>query len=108
MLRRSMVAATTHSRGLVLAAIPLAVTIGVVGFARASDFGCFVPAQGSPFGAGERPAGIAVAELNRHRNPRSVEPTRDLAVSDASAGSVRIFLGRGDATYRRPVEYEAG
>jgi hypothetical protein len=107
MLRLSVVASAAHARRLLLAAIPLAVMIAVVGVARASDFGCFVPADGSPFRAGERPAGIAVAELNR-RGRESVEPRRDLAVSDAALGRVLVFLGRGDATFRRPVAYDAG
>lgn len=113
MLLRRISVPAIKGRALVLVATTLGVVVGIAEGAQGSDFGCFVPAEDSPFPAGEAPSAIAVADLNRpgistrHGHP-PLNVKRDLAITDAREGSVLVFLGRGDATYRVPVEYDAG
>lgn len=55
----------------------------------------------TPFATGRGPAGVAAADFNLDGHP-------DLAVTNATDGTVSILLGRGDGTFLAHTDYAVG
>ncbi len=63
--------------------------------------GTFQPPTFYSTGAGGNPAAVAVADFNGDSKP-------DFAVADLLLKTVSIFLGNGDGTFSKPVDYPTG
>jgi hypothetical protein len=63
--------------------------------------GTFQPPTFYSTGAGGNPAAVAVADFNGDSKP-------DFAVADLLLKTVSIFLGNGDGTFAKPVDYPTG
>jgi hypothetical protein len=74
---------------------------GTVSILLGNGDGTFASASGSPFSVGNRPASVAVADLNGDGKP-------DLAIVNQTDSTVAIFLGNGDGTFQAPQTFGVG